>query len=133
MIRDLEYPYVIRPLSRHEGGGSLIVFPDLPGCASNGETPEQAVVNGADALRTLLLTMKEFGDPVPPSSWPEQIRSVAGVMPVWLPRGVTKKLVARAHSEGVSAEVMVVSLVAEGLAKAKPRTLHRKSSKRRAA
>ena len=38
-----EYPFSVRPLSSDEGGGFLITFPDLPGCISDGETPEKAV------------------------------------------------------------------------------------------
>ena len=32
---------------------------------SDGETPEEAIHNGKDALRCVLLTMIEFGDPIP--------------------------------------------------------------------
>ncbi len=42
-MNSLEYPCVMRPLSPEEGGGWLITFPDLPGCMSDGETPEEAL------------------------------------------------------------------------------------------
>ncbi len=45
----MKYPFVMRPLSPEEGGGWLITFPDLPGCMSDGETPEEALENGKDA------------------------------------------------------------------------------------
>jgi antitoxin HicB len=48
--RAIDYPFEIRPLLKEEGGGYSIVFPDLPGCRSDGETPEEAVVNGRDAF-----------------------------------------------------------------------------------
>jgi hypothetical protein len=35
-----------RPLTDDEGGGYLIEFPDIPGCISDGETHEEAIVNG---------------------------------------------------------------------------------------
>jgi integrase len=38
----------MRPLIADEGGGWLITFPDLPGCMSDGETPEEAIENGRD-------------------------------------------------------------------------------------
>src|ERR1035438_10911857 len=47
-----KYPFTIRPLSDADGGGFLIEYPDLPGCHSDGETPEQAIVNGRDAVRS---------------------------------------------------------------------------------
>lgn len=59
------YPFELRPLEAAEGGGWFIVFPDLPGCVSDGETPEEAVKNGEDALESWLKTAAEFGDPVP--------------------------------------------------------------------
>jgi antitoxin HicB len=60
-----DYPFAIRPLLADEGGGYLIEFPDIPGCMSYGETTEEAIVNGRDALKCCLLTLKEFGDPIP--------------------------------------------------------------------
>ena len=64
-LRIDQYPFAVRPLSEDDGGGYLIEYPDIPGCKSDGETPEEAVINGKDALRCVLLTMMEFGDPIP--------------------------------------------------------------------
>jgi predicted RNase H-like HicB family nuclease len=60
-----QYSFQVRPLAKEEGGGYLIEFPDLPGCMSDGETPEEAIVNGRDAVKCYLLTAKEFGDQIP--------------------------------------------------------------------
>ena len=38
-----DYPFELRPLTKAEGGGWLITWPDLPGCMSDGETPEEAL------------------------------------------------------------------------------------------
>lgn len=67
-LRLEDYPFTIRPLTADEGGGYLIEFPDVLGCMSDGETPGEAVVNGRDALKCCLLTLKEFGDPIPAPS-----------------------------------------------------------------
>lgn len=40
------YAFMLRPLSTEEGEGWLISYPDLPGCMSDGETPEEALANG---------------------------------------------------------------------------------------
>jgi len=61
-LRLEDYPFTIRPLTNEDGGGYLIEFPDVPGCISDGEAPEEAIANGRDALKSALLTMKEFGD-----------------------------------------------------------------------
>jgi predicted RNase H-like HicB family nuclease len=47
-----EYPFMIRRLTEDEGSGFLIEFPDLPGCVSDGETPEGAIASGRDAVPT---------------------------------------------------------------------------------
>lgn len=42
----------MKPLSKEEeGGGWLISFPDLVGCMSDGETPEEAIENGKDDIK----------------------------------------------------------------------------------
>ena len=32
------YQFTVRPLSKEEGGGYLVEYPDIPGCMSDGET-----------------------------------------------------------------------------------------------
>jgi antitoxin HicB len=49
-IKMPEYPFTIRHLSNEEGGGYLIEFPDLPGCMSDGETIEETIQNGRNAV-----------------------------------------------------------------------------------
>lgn len=39
----------LRQLTEAEGGGWLATFPDLPGCMSDGETPEEAMQNARQA------------------------------------------------------------------------------------
>lgn len=57
--------FEIRPLTEDEGGGFLIEFPDFPGCMADGETPEEAIREGRDALRSYHRTLEELGRPVP--------------------------------------------------------------------
>ena len=47
------YAFTIQPLRVDEGGGYLIEFSDLPGCMADSETIEEAIREGADALRRL--------------------------------------------------------------------------------
>ena len=46
------YPFTIRALSAEDGGGFAIEYPDLPGCISDGEPPQQAIEQGADAVKS---------------------------------------------------------------------------------
>jgi antitoxin HicB len=65
MIPDVPYRFTIRPLPDSEGGGYLIEFPDLPGCMSDGETIEEAITNGLDAMRGRIEAMRAEGHPIP--------------------------------------------------------------------
>ena len=65
MIEHLPYRFQIRPLGAEEGGGYLIEFPDLPGCMSDGETIEETIRNGHEAMLGWLETVRAEGRPVP--------------------------------------------------------------------
>ena len=65
MIPDIPYRFAVRPLSEDDGGGYLIEFPDLPGCMSDGETVEEAIVNGVDAMEGWIVAMRAEGHPIP--------------------------------------------------------------------
>ena len=63
-----EYRITVRPLSKDEGGGYLVEYPEIPGCMSDGETIEEAIANGREALRDCLDVFKESGRKAPPAS-----------------------------------------------------------------
>jgi predicted RNase H-like HicB family nuclease len=58
----LNYPASIALL---EEGGYLVEYPDLHGCMADGETIEQALKEGEDAVKSWIVTGQEFGDPIP--------------------------------------------------------------------
>jgi antitoxin HicB len=106
----IDYPFEIRPLSKDEGGGYFITFPDLPGCYSDGTTPEQAIINGRDALESWLAVAREYGDKLP-----KPFSNVSGRFVQRVPRSLHAQLIARAKIEGVSLNTLVVSIVSQGL------------------
>ncbi len=108
----IRYPFTMRPLSLDEGGGFLIEFPDLPGCVSDGETVEEAIANGADAVDTWIATAVNAGDPVPE---PGGLASLSGRWLQRVPRTLHARLAARARQEGVSLNTLVTAMIAEGL------------------
>lgn len=65
MADRLEYPVVITPLSADDGGGFSSIVPDLPGCFSDGETPEQAIANVQDAIAMWIEAAHDLGRTVP--------------------------------------------------------------------
>ncbi len=52
--------FEVRPLDEAEGGGYLIEFPEFPGCMADGETPGEAMREGADALKSYLETLRQL-------------------------------------------------------------------------
>jgi predicted RNase H-like HicB family nuclease len=68
MTSMLTYPIVIEPLPADEGGGFLALVPDLPGCMSDGESPEEAVANVRDAIATWIEAAADMGHSVPAPS-----------------------------------------------------------------
>ena len=109
---NVEYPFEVRPLSKEEGGGYSIYFPDLPGCWSDGASPEEAIENGRDALQSWLAVAQEFGDDIP-----RPFSAVSGRFVQRVPRSLHARLIARAKAEGVSLNTLVVSLVSQGIGK----------------
>ena len=61
----LTYPVVIEPLPQEEGGGFLALVPDLPGCMSDGSSPEEAVANVQDAIDTWIEAANDLGHAIP--------------------------------------------------------------------
>jgi len=59
------YQSEVRPLSQDEGGGFMISYPDFNECISDGETVEEAIANGQDALKDTIAALEEKGLPVP--------------------------------------------------------------------
>ncbi|WP_375465658.1 type II toxin-antitoxin system HicB family antitoxin [uncultured Methylobacterium sp.] len=72
-MSELLYPVVISPLTADDGGGFAATVPDLPGCLSDGETPEEALINVRDAIAAWIEMARELGHAVPaPSRLPER-------------------------------------------------------------
>lgn len=110
MNRNLDhYQFTVRPLSKEEGGGFLVEYPAIPGCMSDGETIEEAIKNGRDALRDCIDVFKESGRKIPqPSVEAAQWRQR-------LPQTLYSKLTKQAKNEGVSINSLVTAIIAEAI------------------
>jgi antitoxin HicB len=112
MATDLETlpRFEMRPLTAQEGGGYLVEFPEYPGCIADGESPEEAIREGRDALLSYLRTLEELGRPVPKTGdvyggqWRQRV-----------PKSLHAALARRAEREGVSLNMLVTTMLAEGL------------------
>lgn len=112
-MRNLDdYPFDIRPLSAEEGGGYLISYPDFSECISDGETVEEVIANGHDALSVTIATLEAKGFPVPA---PNSGGVASGKFVARVPKTIHAQLATRAKAEGVSLNTLVLTFIAEGL------------------
>jgi antitoxin HicB len=66
----LEHTARIERLAEGDGGGYLATVPDLPGCMSDGETPEEALKNVQEAIARWIEAAKEWEMEIPQPSPP---------------------------------------------------------------
>jgi predicted RNase H-like HicB family nuclease len=66
----LEYAVRIDRLAESDGAGYLATVPDLPGCMSDGETPEEALKNVQEAIVSWIEAAKEWKMVIPQPSAP---------------------------------------------------------------
>jgi len=111
MTKLLDYPFEIRPLTDDEGGGYLISFIDFDECIADGATPQEAIRNGKEALQETIAAMQSEGLQVPqPGEGQASGRFVTRV-----PKSLHSNLVQRAKREGVSMNMLVTMLLAQGV------------------
>ncbi len=60
-----EYSYTIILEPDPDEGGYTVTVPALPGCVTQGETIEEAIVMAKDAIRLFIETLMAEGQPVP--------------------------------------------------------------------
>jgi antitoxin HicB len=65
MNREQSYEVDLRPVSPAKGGGYMALVPELPGCKSDGETPQEALANAYDAIACWIEGALEMGRLVP--------------------------------------------------------------------
>ena len=102
MEKTLEYymalPYTIELTSDPEGGW-FAAIKELPGCMTQGDTPEEALEMIRDAQAGWLSVALEDGDPIPE---PRALDEYSGKFVVRVPRSLHRDLVQHAEAEGVS-------------------------------
>ena len=112
MVDLQQYPFEIRQLSERDGGGYLISFPDFSECISDGETIEEAIQNGMDALRETIAALESMNLPIPE---PSSGGNFSGKFIQRMPKTLHARLVLRAKQEGVSMNTLVNTMLAESL------------------
>jgi antitoxin HicB len=67
------YTIVIEP---EDGGGYLVLVPALPGCFTQGATPEECRERAAEAIAVHIAGLEADGEPVPDESTAPQLMTV---------------------------------------------------------
>ena len=112
------YSHVISPIDAADGGGLLFTMPDIPGVMADGATEMEAIADGREAFITTVSAMLDMGQEVPAPAFNAQDftpASASGKVLARLPRSMHLQLTARAKTEGVSLNSLVLALIAEGL------------------
>ncbi|NBX04926.1 MAG: type II toxin-antitoxin system HicB family antitoxin [Betaproteobacteria bacterium] len=112
------YAYFVSPIAAADGGGFLFTMPDLPGVVADGETESQAVADGREAFLATVSAMVDQGREVPAPAFNLDDfapASASGRVLARLPRSMHRQLAARAKTEGVSLNSLVLAFIAEGL------------------
>lgn len=112
-IMDRPYARVLVP---DETGGYVAEVLELPGCVSEGETPDEAIENLEDAMRGWLQVALEDGQRIPdPLEAGPSGEGYNGRILLRVPRSVHARCVRLAEADGVSLNQWLLEAVAERL------------------
>jgi antitoxin HicB len=92
----------------------LAEVPELPGCLSDGETPEGALANVKEAIECWLAAALEDGD-TPPDPRAYEVAEHSGKFTLRVPRSLHRALSEAAQREGVSLNQLVLSMVSAAI------------------
>lgn len=102
-------PYA-RVLTPDDSGGYVAEVLELPGCISEGDTPDQAIENLEDAMRGWLAVSLERGDHIPA---PLESGEHNGRILLRVPRWVHKQCVRLAEIDEVSLNQWILEAIGE--------------------
>jgi len=68
----IDYPMVVLPLSRENGGGYAAYAMDLPGCVADGETPAKALEELRQAVDEWIAEAIRLGRAIPAPGSPTE-------------------------------------------------------------
>lgn len=106
----LALPYPLNVIA-DPGGGYVVFFPDLPGCATQVATLEEAGAAAERTRRAWIGARYGAGEAIPLPTYPEEF---SGKYNVKLPAPLQRSVVAAAALEGLSFREYVVRLFTRG-------------------
>jgi antitoxin HicB len=111
----LELPYRISLLHDEDEDGNagwVAEVDELPGCLSQGETPDEAVANVRDAMEGWISVALEDGQRIPE---PRAPNSYSGRLVVRMARSLHAELAREAELEGVSLNALITTALARSM------------------
>jgi antitoxin HicB len=105
----LKLPYTIEMIQESDGSW-YVKIKELPGCMSQGDTPEEAIEMIHDAMRAWIEVALEDGMPVPE---PQADEEYSGRFMVRVPRSLHRQLVQTADRQGVSLNAYCIAVLAQ--------------------
>jgi len=110
-----DYKIEITKLSSDDGGGFLATVPKLPGCMSDGETPDEALRNIEDAIKCWIDTAKELGRNIPEPDKYKTEDDFSGKLTLRMPKMLHKMLAEQAEKEGCSINQLILTYISMGI------------------
>ncbi len=95
----MKLPYRMEVVPDMEEGGFAILFPELPGCISSGETLEAAIRNAEDAKRSWIEAALEEGIQI---QMPDELENYSGQFKLRIPKSLHRQLSEHSKREGIS-------------------------------
>ena len=117
--RYMALPYHIELIP--DEGEWVVAIPELPGCLSQGETPEEAIKMIREAQRLWLQVALEDGRSIPA---PRPEEDYSGRFNVRVPKRLHRDLVRAAEAEGVSLNLFVATALARAVSHVPDRPKH---------
>ena len=112
------YSHFVSPIDAADGGGFMFTMPDIPGVAADGATELEAIADGREAFIATISALVDMGQEVPAPAFKVEdftSASASGKVLARIPRTMHMRLVARAKTEGVSLNSLLLAFIAEGL------------------
>ncbi|WP_082343677.1 toxin-antitoxin system HicB family antitoxin [Sulfobacillus thermosulfidooxidans] len=111
----IQRPYRIEIYPAEEGG-YVATIPDLPGCITQGETPEETLQRITDAKTAWILIALEQSIDIPmPSTHSVSSSVYSGKLNVRMPKSLHQALAQEAQKEGVSLNHLIVYRLTQSL------------------
>ncbi len=107
-----DYPYLINIFWSEEDQIYMAEAPELEGCITHGNSPEEAVRKAGEAIKSWIQAAKKLKHPLPQ---PVTKRRVSGKFNVRIPKTLHKSLIVKSAQEGVSLNHLVTTLLSQNL------------------